>query len=156
MRRETKYIVVHCSATRSNQDIGADEIRQWHLNNGWRDIGYHVVIRRNGKIEFGRHPDEAGAHVKSHNFQSIGICMVGGADHEGRGENNFTAEQFLSLKAALVMMSRAYPGASVVGHRDLSPDLDGDGVIEKHEWMKECPSFDVKKWMDSWQNSDAG
>ena len=151
MRRQTKYIVVHCSATRSNQDIGADEIRQWHLNNGWDDIGYHAVIRRDGRIEFGRHFDEPGAHVKSHNFQSVGVCMVGGVDHEGKAENNFTAQQFVSLKGILVVLRRAYTGAVVVGHRDLSPDLDGDGVIEEHEWMKECPSFDIMEWLKSWK-----
>ena len=150
MRRSTEYIVVHCSATRSNQHVGVDEIRQWHKNRGWDDIGYHVVIRRDGVIEFGRHLDLVGAHVKSHNFHSVGVCMVGGADQDGRGENNFTAEQFNSLKSALVFLSRAYPGAKIVGHRDLSPDLDGDGVVEQHEWMKDCPSFDVQEWMGTW------
>jgi N-acetylmuramoyl-L-alanine amidase len=31
----------------------------------------------------------------------------------------------------------------VVGHRDLSPDLDKDGLVEPHEWMKQCPCFDA-------------
>lgn len=124
-----------------------------HLNRGWSDIGYHAVIRRGGKIEWGRHPDAAGAHVKSHNFQSIGICLVGGIDHEGKPENNFTAVQMDSLKAVLIVMKRAYPAAQIVGHRDLSPDLDGDGVIERHEWLKDCPCFDVKEWIRSWNTS---
>jgi N-acetyl-anhydromuramyl-L-alanine amidase AmpD len=37
-----------------------------------------------------------------------------------------------------------FPKAVVLGHRDLSPDKDGDGVVEKHEWVKACPCFDVK------------
>lgn len=151
MRRKTQYIVVHCSATKSNSDIGADEIDTWHKERGWKGIGYHVVIRRNGEIEFGRHPDEAGAHVKGFNTRSIGICMVGGVDHEGKAENNFTANQFTSLKIALAMYSKAYPGAVIVGHRDLSPDADGDGIIEPDEWLKDCPSFDVPAWVKSWQ-----
>ena len=36
-----------------------------------------------------------------------------------------------------------YPQARVVGHRDLSPDLNGNGVIEKFERIKECPCFDA-------------
>lgn len=151
MRRFTKYIVVHCSATKPSSDIGVDEIRDWHVNgNGWSDIGYHVVIRRSGLIEFGRHPDEPGAHVKGQNYQSVGICLVGGVNEQGLADANFTAEQFVSLKVAVVMFSKAYPGAKILGHRDLSPDLDGDGVVEKHEWLKDCPSFDVPKWVEGW------
>jgi N-acetyl-anhydromuramyl-L-alanine amidase AmpD len=156
MRRQTKYLVVHCSATRSNQDIGADEIRQMHLNRGWKDIGYHAVIRRNGQIEYGRHFDETGAHVKSHNFQSVGVCLVGGVDHEGKAENNYTHAQMTSLYALLVVLKRSYPHAKIVGHRDLSPDLDGDGVIEKHEWVKDCPCFDVQEWVKRWKEYGSG
>lgn len=153
MRRRTDYIVVHCSATGPSSDIGIDEIRDWHTRskedggNGWSDVGYHAVIRRNGQLEFGRHFDVAGAHVKGQNYRSVGICMVGGLDQEGQPENNFTQPQFTSLKIVLAMMRRAYPSAVIVGHRDLSPDLDGDGVVEKHEWVKDCPCFDVQKWV---------
>lgn len=146
-RRLTKYIVVHCSATRPSSDIGADEIDQWHRARGWNGIGYHAVIRRSGLIEFGRHFDAAGAHVAGHNFQSVGVCLVGGVGADGRAVDNFTAEQRDSLRLVLRMLERAYPGAEVLGHRDLSPDLDGDGLIERHEWAKDCPSFDVREWL---------
>jgi len=148
MRRLTKYIVVHCSATGPTSDIGVDEIRDWHVNkNGWSDIGYHAVIRRSGQIEYGRHFDEPGAHVKGQNYQSVGVCMVGGVDANGKAENNFTAPQFASLKILLAMLRRSYPNAAILGHRDLSPDLDGDGIVEKHEWVKDCPCFDVQAWL---------
>ena len=148
MRRLTKYIVVHCSATGPTSDIGVDEIRDWHVNkNGWSDIGYHAVIRRSGQIEYGRHFDEPGAHVKGQNYQSVGVCMVGGVDANNKPENNFTAPQFASLKILLAMLRRSYPNAAILGHRDLSPDLDGDGIVEKHEWLKDCPCFDVQAWL---------
>ena len=148
MRRKTNYIVVHCSATKVSSDIGVDEIRDWHVNkNGWSDIGYHAVIRRDGEIEFGRHFDVSGAHVSGQNYQSVGICMVGGLDADGEPENNFTEAQFASLRSLLLVMTLAYPGAEILGHRDLSPDLDGDGVVERHEWVKDCPCFDVKEWL---------
>lgn len=151
MRRQTNYIVVHCSATKGSMDIGSDEIDQWHKNRGWRGIGYHCVIRRGGRVEFGRHFDESGAHVKGHNFQSVGVCLVGGLSEDGQAEDNFTDAQFSSLFDVLQTLKKAYPDAEVLGHRDLSPDVDGDGVVEQHEWIKDCPCFDVRSW---WERND--
>ncbi len=148
MRRRTDYIVIHCSATPPSSDIGADEIDEWHRKRGWSGIGYHAVIRRDGEIEFGRPFDDIGAHVKGQNYRSVGVCMVGGVDSKGKSENNYTEDQWESLIAIIDMLERAYPLAKTLGHRDLSPDLDGDGVIEKHEWMKDCPCFDVKEWRE--------
>lgn len=148
MRRRTDYIVIHCSATPPSSDIGADEIDTWHKARGWSGIGYHAVIRRNGEIEFGRHPDDVGAHVRGQNARSIGICMVGGVDGGGMPESNFTPEQYESLDRSIKFYSLAYPLAKVVGHRDLSPDVNGDGVISEHEWMKACPSFDVAAFLE--------
>jgi len=153
MRRKTDYIVVHCSATPSTSDIGVDEIDDWHKQRGWSGIGYHAVIRRDGEIEFGRHFDEVGAHVKGQNYRSVGVCMVGGVDDQGDAEDNFTDEQYESLVAILVTLERAYPFAEILGHRDLSPDLDGDGIIEEHEWLKDCPCFDVREWRNSYGTS---
>jgi len=110
-------------------------------------IGYHAVIRRSGEIEFGRHFDDGGAHVIGHNFRSVGICLVGGVDAAGEPENNFTAEQFESLRALIDMLQRAYPNATALGHRDLSPDIDGDGLVSEAEWLKDCPCFDVRDWL---------
>ena len=50
----------------------------------------------------------------------------------------------------LVALSEKYPDATILGHRDLSPDKDGDGVIETSEWVKHCPSFDVKEWLKNY------
>lgn len=78
MNRVIKKIVVHCSASPDTMDVGAKEIRDWHVSgNGWSDIGYHWVIRRDGTIEAGRPEDISGAHVKGHNSDSIGIVWVG-------------------------------------------------------------------------------
>jgi len=146
MRRRTDYIVIHCSATPPSSDIGADEIDDWHKQRGWSGIGYHAVIRRDGQIEFGRHFDESGAHVKGQNYRSVGVCLVGGVNKHGEAEDNFSTEQLKSLTALVATLERAYPDAEVLGHRDLSPDLDGDGVVEENEWIKECPCFDVRGW----------
>lgn len=115
-----------------------------HLKRGFKTIGYHFVIRRNGKIETGRGINEIGAHVSGYNSVSIGVSLVGGvAKGTGKAENNYTAGQFATLAALLRDLKRKYPLAKIVGHRDLSPDTNGDGKISKYEWVKDCPCFEV-------------
>lgn len=136
MRTKTDYLVVHCSATPPDMDIGAAEIRRWHVeNNGWRDIGYHFVIRRSGALEAGRAIDDVGAHVAGVNDRSIGVCLVGGVDASNKPADNFTAAQRITLDAVLRMLVKAYPGAVVRGHRDFA--------------NKACPSFDAMEWAGS-------
>lgn len=129
-RTSTDYIVVHCAATKATMDIGVREIRQWHVQQGWLDVGYHFVIRRNGDVEDGRPHGVVGSHVKGYNSRSLGICLVGGIDAKGAPEDNFTAEQMNSLKLLLLAQKRTYTQAKIVGHRDLDSG-------------KACPSFDV-------------
>lgn len=136
MRKATNYIVIHCSATRPVQNIGAREIRQWHKDKGWSDIGYHFVIKRDGFIDRGRPRDDIGAHVQGHNADSLGICMVGGIANAAPWgpENNFTDAQWVSLKKLVADMLKLYPKAKILGHRDF-PKV-----------AKACPSFDAKAW----------
>lgn len=130
-----EYIVVHCSATKPTMDIGVEEIDRWHRQRGFLKVGYHYVIRRDGTVEQGREELEYGAHVKGFNNVSVSICLVGGVDASLDAENNFTKKQFDSLQRLLNDMGIKYPDAEVLGHRDL-PNV-----------KKDCPSFDVKKWL---------
>jgi|SRR3990172_535620 len=134
-RSLTKFIVVHCSATRPSVDIGEDEIRKWHIAKAWVDIGYNIVIRRNGVIEIGRPLDYRGAHVEGYNDSSIGICLIGGLDDAGKSAPSFTDAQWESLKLALRFCKRVWPNADILGHRDFP------GVA------KDCPCFDVEPWV---------
>ncbi len=138
-RKETKYIAVHCAATPAGMDIGVKEIDRWHRQKGFLKVGYHFVIRRTGQIELGRDEDEIGAHVQGYNAVSIGVCLVGGvdADDVSKAENNFTEEQFSTLRTLLERLQIQYPDAEVLGHRDF-PDV-----------AKACPSFDVRAWLKS-------
>lgn len=146
-RRATEFIVIHCSATPGSSDIGVEEIRRWHVEErGFEDIGYHYVIRRDGVIELGRPVMAIGAHVKGNNYNSVGICMVGGLDDRGRPKSNFTEAQWASLFFLVRTLHRIFPTAIVRGHRDFSPDTNHDGVITPDEWFKACPTFDVDKW----------
>lgn len=146
-RENTRLIVVHCSATRPSQQIGAAEIDEWHRARGFAQIGYHAVIRRTGRLEFGRPFGEVGAHVLGHNRSSVGVCLVGGLLEDGTPGHTFaevyTGRQRETLLNLLHVLWDAYPDAQTVGHRDLSPDIDGDGIVEPWEWLKDCPCFDV-------------
>lgn len=130
-------LIIHCSATQAKSDIGAKEIREWHMTgNKWADIGYHYVIRRDGRVEKGRSDLTVGAHCQGHNTGSFGICLVGGLGVRGNGENNFTEEQFKALTKLVKALVKEHPGAEVYGHRDLNRG-------------KECPCFDAKEWWKS-------
>lgn len=135
--RPINKIIIHCSATPPSMDVGVKEIRQWHLERGWSDIGYHFVIRRDGTIEEGRPVAIKGAHcaAKGGNTGSIGICMVGGVRKSGTKlitENNFTGKQWLAIDALIKRLLREYPAIdTLLGHRDL-------------ESRKDCPSFSVR------------
>lgn len=134
-RKSTKWIVIHCSATRGVQDIGAADIRRWHKAQGWSDIGYAYVIRRDGRVEKGRADDEVGSHVKNHNHNSLGVCLVGGLDNKTwKPVNNFTPAQWTSLEQLVRRLTIKYPAARILGHRDF-PKVS-----------KACPCFDAKAW----------
>ncbi|AXY81848.1 amidase [Dickeya phage Luksen] len=137
-RKETNFIVIHCAATRPSMDVGVREIRQWHKQRGFFDIGYHYVIRRNGVIEEGRKQDQVGAHVAGYNSESVGICLVGGVPENNVNgfEANFTDAQMVSLKALVGKLQADYKTAKVVGHHHLDSG-------------KACPSFAVDLWMNT-------
>ena len=140
--RQIRYIVIHCAATFPHQDIGATEIRRWHIDgNKWSDIGYHYVIRRNGQVEPGRGHETVGAHVRGHNENSIGICLVGGLDPGVIPSANYTDEQWAALEFLVKGLTKQYPGAVVKGHRDFGAAV-------------ECPCFDAIEWWDEVQMSD--
>ena len=135
--RKIKYIVVHCSATQPTMEgIDAAAIDSWHRAKGWSGIGYHFVITRAGEPELGRNIGKVGAHVKGHNANSIGICMVGGVDEYNDPECNFEEEQYVSLFELIKALKEVYPQAKVLGHRDFK------GV------KKACPCFNAIVWWD--------
>lgn len=136
-RKKTSHLVVHCADTPASMDIGAAEIREWHTKErGWKDIGYHFVIRRSGDIETGRPLWAVGAGVEGHNSNTIHICLAGGK----AGVDNFTQDQKDSLFFLLNTIKEnkdrgpSADNLEVCGHRDF-PGVD-----------KQCPSFDAKAW----------
>lgn len=171
LSRTINLLVLHCSATPSGRWLpsagptgartAVQVIDDWHrarsfkrsdqarqsFNASLTSIGYHYVIDLDGHVWTGRHLEEVGAHVVGHNTYSIGVCLVGGAEREGR----YTPEQWDSLAALVTQLQAKLPqltkARAVVGHRDLSPDLNGNGKVESNEWLKTCPGFEVDGWL---------
>ena len=147
--RNIDSIIVHCSATKAGQDFTATDIDRWHRERGFNGIGYHYVICLDGKLEKGRDVALAGAHCKGWNERSIGICYIGGLDENGRPADTRTNAQKRVLYQIIMDLQREYNILQVLGHRDTSPDLNGDGVIEPYEYVKACPCLDVKEFLRS-------
>ena len=131
-KRNIKEIIVHCSATPEGKDFTVADIKRWHLQRGFSDIGYHYVIYRDGSIHTGRDESIIGAHCTGHNTNSIGVCYIGGCASDGKTpKDTRTTEQKQSLVKLLKELKTKYPQASIHGHRDFS--------------SKACPSFDATK-----------
>lgn len=142
--RTVKRIVVHTTATREGQPVTVEDIDEWHKDRGWKGIGYHHVVYLDGTVHEGRPEAEVGAHVFGHNADSIGIVYVGGLDKNGNPKDTRTYGQKVAMRFLLSKLVAKYPEVTeIVGHRDLSPDVDGDGIIEPFEWLKACPCFDA-------------
>lgn len=128
--RDIKEIIVHCSATPEGKDYTVNDIRKWHLQRGFNDIGYHYVIYRNGSIHKGRIENKPGAHCKGHNNISIGVCYIGGVESDGKTpKDTRTPEQKASLLSLLRDLKKKYPKAVIHSHKDFA--------------NKACPSFEA-------------
>lgn len=147
--RSVDTIIVH----HSDSDWGqVTDIRQWHRDRGFNDIGYHYVIlnqyptynalrdhqpslQTDGMIQDGRDVEIVGAHAKGHNEGSIGICLI--------GKDKVTTEQLKALRKLIAGLIFRYKTNGVdikriCGHRDVMPT--------------ECPGFDVASWWTSGQD----
>lgn len=146
--RTIRNIVVHCSA--GNPSAGASAIVNFHTlpksrgGLGWSVPGYHYIVEADGKTVQTLGEERPSNGVKGHNADSINVCYCGGVDSLGRPKDTRTEAQKRSLLKLLASLKKRYPGARIRGHRDFSPDRNGDGVISPGEWIKACPSFDAQ------------
>lgn len=132
-RRTITDIVVHCSATPEGKYYDVTDIRRWHKQQGWSDVGYHYVVLLDGTVQPGRDVDISGAHVENHNAHSIGVCYIGGVATDGKTpKDTRTAAQRAALFSLLCDLRKLYPQARITGHRDWT-------------MRKACPSFDAKR-----------
>ena len=141
--RQIKYIAVHCTAGSQKQSI--DDLRAEFRRKGWKKPGYHFVVKPDGGIVQMLDEEEVSNGVKGYNSVIINVAYIGGIDAQGKATDNRTEAQKQSLENLLRILRGKYPKAVIQGHRDFSPDLNGNGKIEKCEWMKACPCFDAKE-----------
>ena len=141
--RKVEYIAVHCTAGRQTQTVA--DLRAEFRRKGWVYPGYHYVVSPDGKITQLLDEDKVSNGVKGFNSVSVNVAYIGGIDADGKGVDNRTDEQKKSLRQLLGMLKRKYPGAVIQGHRDFSPDTNGNGVVDPWERIKECPCFDAKE-----------
>ena len=143
--RDITEVVVHWSATFLDQDIGAEEIHEWHTQRGFSGCGYHYVIRRDGRIQRGRPISKRGSHAKDnkHNSFSVGICFVGGYNclsgtpNRDRyvGSESINEEQMKTFDQFMKSFYDVFPGSQAWGH----VDTDNKG--------KQDPGFDVPQYV---------
>jgi N-acetylmuramoyl-L-alanine amidase. len=123
-------IIVHCSASPNGKDIPVEEVRRWHLERGFEDIGYHYLIGVDGAVHEGRSILRMGAHCKGENSNSIGICLI--------GDTKFTVAQFGALRTLLLGLcwQKKIPQVEVHCHYEF-PSAIKEG--------KTCPNIPVQK-----------
>lgn len=148
-KRRITDIIIHCAATPEGSAVKTATIKGWHVaGRKWKDIGYHYVIELDGSVHKGRAESVIGAHTTGHNAQSLGVCYVGGCAKDGKTpKDTRTAAQKAAMERLVRELLHKYHGARVRGHRDYSPDVNGNGSVEPSEWIKACPSFEVSEWL---------
>lgn len=130
-REETDLIVLHHTGSPQDADFCAADIHAMHKNMGWSGIGYHFVIRKDGKIEAGRPHWTIGAHTWGENSHSIGIHLSG----------NFalaapTPEQVESCAMLLAWLCELYhirmDREHIMGHGELmATDCPGEYLMDE-------------------------
>ncbi len=146
--RKIKHIVIHCSA--GYGDRNSIE-RFWKESLGWKDPGYHFLIEQDGTVHQLAALETVTNGVKGFNASSIHICYIGGVDPKNvklamdSRTKAQSAALINSIRKAIEWTAQYQPveGIKILGHRDFSPDKNGNGTIESWERIKECPSFDA-------------
>lgn len=130
--RAISEIIVHCAATPEGKDFTVADIRAWHKQRGWTDIGYHYVAYLDGRVMTGRPVGQVGSHVAGHNTGTIGICYIGGVSADGKtAKDTRTPAQRASLLWLTRQLVAKHKGISKIsGHNEYA--------------AKACPSFDVR------------
>lgn len=140
--RTIKRIFIHCTAGNQNQTI--DNLMAEFKNKGWKNPGYHYVVKPDGRVVQLLDEKLISNGVKGYNSNSINVAYIGGIDKNGKAIDNRTDAQKASLVELLKTLRSRYPNVEILGHRDISPDTNSNGIVDAWERIKECPCFDAK------------
>ena len=133
--RPLDKIILHCSATPEGKHFEVETIRKWHLQRGWKDIGYHFVIYLDGSVHEGRPIEQVGAHTQGQNTGSIGVCYIGGVAKDGKtAKDTLNEAQEIAIVNLIHALREEYGNLTLHGHNEFAP--------------KACPSFKVYEKFD--------
>lgn len=142
MRAITR-IFIHCTASPQATTTVSSLLDEFKRK-GWSKPGYHYVVFPNGVTRQLLSESQVANGVKGYNQHSIHVAYVGGIDGRERPADNRTSEQKATLLRVLRALRKAYPKAQILGHRDISPDTNHNGIVDPWERIKDCPCFDAK------------
>lgn len=148
MKKELKYLVIHCTATREGREVSAAEIRRWHTSpvsaggRGWKQVGYTDLVHLNGSVErlVANNEDawvddwEITNGAKGYNSVSRHVVYAGGLAADGKtAKDTRTTAQKAALEKYVKDFHAAHPKVKIIGHNQVA--------------AKACPSFDVQAWL---------
>lgn len=157
-RKETNRIILHhAEAT----ECTAEQIHQWHLNNGWSGAGYHFLVRKDGTIYRLRPEDKVGAHAGGSNSDSIGICFEGKYMEETMPEAQLKAGQelvaYIKGKYNITKVQKhsdvcktSCPGSNFPFDEIANVTVEQNPTVEKEEEVKEEVKKDQIKVDGKW------
>ena len=124
--RDVRKVFLHCSASSNPEHDDVSVIREWHLDRGWSDVGYHFFIKFDGTVQEGRSLEQIPAAQAGYNTGSIAICL------HGLESSTFRVAQMAALQNLAQQINSAYKGEITFhGHCEVSD--------------KRCPVFGYKE-----------
>lgn len=142
MRKITR-IFVHCTASYQKTTTIKSLLNEFKAK-GWSEPGYHWVIDCDGNVHQLLDEEKVANGVKGYNAHSIHVAWIGGIDKEHpKGIDNRTEQQKMALYDWVAKLKMKYPDATIMGHRDISPDLNHNGIVDPWEYIKACPCFNA-------------
>lgn len=160
--RKINYIIIHCTGTSPKATVKS--IQDGWKKLGWKVGGYHYLIEEDGTIHKLYPLSQVTNGVAGFNSHSIHISYIGGTI-DGKNKDTRTEAQKESILACLKeiydILDEYQDTEDILirGHRDFSPDKNKDGELQAHEWVKDCPCFDVLKeywWIQGSQAINKG
>lgn len=133
--KKVEAIIVHHTASRA-LSTSVEDVRRWHLERGFEDVGYHYILEWNGEkaeVRKGRPDLLQGAHTRGWNSRSIGVAIVGSWEHAGwHGIPAELRATLVDVVDNLLRLHDLYP-EHVMGHR------------EAHRGHTVCPGFEPEE-----------
>jgi len=129
--RQVNKIILHCTGTDNTATVEAI-LRYWREILGWKNPGYHWIVRDDGTYTQLQDEEKPSNGVRFHNADSLHIAYIGGKG----GKDTRSKAQEKSLYCLVKRAMVKYPNAELYGHSDFA--------------NKACPCFDVRGWFKNY------